>query len=185
MEDVAGEALRVDADENILAAGDLALDERDVVLAGEGLAERDRRELAVLRRQPHRAHALDELLRAAAVLDEVGDGDELQAVPLAVADEIGDARHRPVVVHDLADDAARLEAGEPCEVDGRLGLAGALENAAGPGAERLDVPALDEVLRPGRRVDRAEDRVRAVGCRDAGRDPFSCVDGIRVRRPVP
>ena len=134
------------ADENILAAGDLALDERDVVLAGEGLAERDRRELAVLRGQPYRAHTLDELLRAAAVLDEVGDGDELQAVPLAVGDEIGDAGHRPVVVHDLADHAARLEAGEPREIDGGLGLAGALEDAAGPRAERLDVAALDEVL---------------------------------------
>ena len=33
--------------------------------------------------------ALDELLVPAAVLDEVGDGDHLQAVPLAVRDEVG------------------------------------------------------------------------------------------------
>ena len=166
-------------------AVDLALDERDVVLPGQDLAEGDGSELAVLGRQPHRAHALDELLGPAAVLDEVGDGDELQAVSLAVADEIGDARHRPVVVHDLADDAAGLEAGEPGEIDGRFGLAGALEDAAGAGAERLDMAALDEVVRAGRLVDSAEDRVRAVGSRDAGRDPLPGVDGVRVRRPVP
>ena len=66
----------------------------------------------------------------APVLDQVGDGDHLQPVPLAVRDEVGHAGHRAVVVHDLADDAGRVEAGEPREVDGGLGLAGALEHAA-------------------------------------------------------
>ncbi len=111
-------------------------DERDVRLAGQLLAERDRRELAVRGRQPNRGAALDELLVAAAVLDEVGDGDHLQPVPLAVGDEVGDAGHRPVVVHDLADDAGRVEAGEAGEVDRRLGLADALEHAARPRAQR-------------------------------------------------
>ena len=41
MEDVAGQALGVNADEHVLLAVDVALDERDVVLAGEGLAEGD------------------------------------------------------------------------------------------------------------------------------------------------
>ena len=145
MEDVAGQALGVDAHEHVLGAVDLALHERDVRLAGQLLAERDGGELAVLGRQPHRRAALDELLVAAAVLDEVGDGDHLQPVPLAVRDEVGDAGHRPVVVHDLADDAGRVEPGEPREVDGGLGLADALEHAAraaraagrrGPGCTR-------------------------------------------------
>ena len=78
VEDVAGEALGVDAHEHVLLALDLAADERDVVLAGQRLAERDRRELAVRGRQPHRRHALDELLVPAPVLDQVGDGDHLQ-----------------------------------------------------------------------------------------------------------
>ena len=97
VEDVAGQALGVDADEDVLGALDVAADERDVVLAGELLAERDRRELAVRGRQPHRGRALDELLRAPPVLDQVGDGDQLDAVPLAELDEVGDARHRPVL----------------------------------------------------------------------------------------
>ena len=53
MEDVAGQALGVDADEDVLRTGDVALDERDVVLAGQRLAEGDRSELAVRRRHPH------------------------------------------------------------------------------------------------------------------------------------
>ena len=51
-------------------------------------------------------------------------------MPLAVPDQVRDAGHRPVVVHDLADDAGRREPGEAREVDRGLGLAGALEHAA-------------------------------------------------------
>ena len=166
----------MDAHEHVLGAVDVALHERDVRLAGQLLAERDRRELAVLGRQPHRRAALDELLVAAAVLDEVGDGDHLQAVPLAVRDEVGDARHRPVVVHDLADDAGRVEAGEAREVDRRLGLADALEHAAGLRAQREHVAGLHEVVRRRVGVDRDLDRVAAVGGRDAGRDALARLD---------
>src|SRR5207249_2560341 len=59
MKDVAGEAFGVDAHEHVLA--DLAHDEREVVATGERLAERDRGERAVLRRQAHGDDALDEL----------------------------------------------------------------------------------------------------------------------------
>src|SRR6185437_5562433 len=71
VEDVAREALGVDADEHVLGALDVARDEGDVHLAGQLLAEGDRRELPVARRQPDGRAALDELLVAAAVLDEV------------------------------------------------------------------------------------------------------------------
>ena len=161
VEDVAGEALGVDAHEHVLLAGDLALHERDVVLAGQRLAEGDGRELR-RRRSAGRTDviALDELLVAAPVLDQVGDRDHLQPVRGAVLDQVGHARHRPVVVHDLADDAGRDQAREPREVDRRLGLAGALEHAAAAGAQREDVARLDEVARPRGRVDRDLDRVR-------------------------
>ena len=83
MEHVAGQALGVDADEDVLRALDVALHERDVLLVGEELAIRDRLELAELGRKPHGHGALDELLAAAPVLDEIGDGDHLQLVQLA------------------------------------------------------------------------------------------------------
>ena len=91
---------------------DVAVNERDVVLAGQLLAVGDRRELAVGGRQPHRRLPLDQLLVLVPVLDQVGDRDHLQPVPLAVRDEVAQAGHRPVLVHDLADDAGR-DAGPP------------------------------------------------------------------------
>ena len=100
----------------------------------------------------------------------------------AVALEVGHARHRAVVVHDLADHAGRVQAGQPREVDRRLGLAGALEHAAGLGLEREDVAGLDEVARRRLRVDRDLDRARAVGGRDAGGDAVARLDRDGERR---
>ena len=164
------------AHEHVLAAVDLALDERDVWLAGQRLAEGDRGELAVRGREPHLRDALDELLRPASVLDQIGDRQQLDPVLLAERGQVRDAGHRPVLVHDLADDARRVQPREPSEVDGRLRLAGALEHAAGPRAKRKDVAGPDEVVRALRRVDRDLDRVRAVVRRDAGRDALARLD---------
>ena len=168
VEDVAGQALRVHADEHVLGAVDLALDHRDVVLVVDERAVADDGELAEAGRQPGRDDALDELVVAAPVGDQVGDRDHLQPVARAVALEVGDAGHRPVVVHDLADHAGRREAGEAGEVDRRLGLAGALEHAAGLGLQREHVAGLDEVARrrrPGRSRRRSCARGRRRRCR--------------------
>ena len=105
VEDVAGQALGVDADEHVLGAGDVALDHRDVVLVVEQRAVADGGELAEGGRQLRRDDALDQPLGAPPVGDQVGDRDHLQAVALAVGDQVGDPGHGPVVVHDLADHA--------------------------------------------------------------------------------
>src|SRR5262245_7738125 len=179
MEDVAGETLGVDANEYVLLAFHFAADEGDVVLAGQGLAEGDRRELAVVRGQPNGRGALDETLVAAAVLDELRDGDQAQAVALAELHEVGDAGHRPVVVHDLADDARGRQPREAGEIDGGLRLPDALEHAAGPGPQREDVSRLYQVARLRTRVDRDLDRVRAVGGRDPGGHALARLDRHR------
>ena len=64
-------------------------------------------------RQRERAGGLlhDELLVLEPVLDQIGDREDAQTVLLREADEIGHARHRSVVVHDLADHARRVEPG--------------------------------------------------------------------------
>ena len=128
-----------------------------------------------------RDDAFDELVVAAAVGDQVGDRDHLQAVPRAVLGQVRHARHRAVVVHHLADHAGRVQPGEPREVDRRLGLAGALEHAAGRGLEREHVAGLDEVARRALGVDRDLDRVRAVVRGDPGGDALARLDRDRER----
>jgi hypothetical protein len=46
------------------------------------------------------------------MLDQIGDGDHLEAVALAEVDQVGNARHCPVLLHHLADDPGGVE---PCQ----------------------------------------------------------------------
>ena len=81
-----------------------------------------------------------ELLAVAAVADEVGDRDELQAV---LGGELPRAAGRRAIVPSSlttsASTPAGLQPGEAGEVDRGLGVAGALEHAALAVAQREDV----------------------------------------------
>ena len=139
-EDVAGEALAVHPHEDVVLAGDVAAHERHVLHAVEQALEHDRGELAVAGGDARLAHSPDQLLAVAAVADEVRDRDEVQPVLLRERLELGQPRHRAVVVHDLGEHAGLLEPREPGEVDRGLGVTGALEHAALAVAQREDVP---------------------------------------------
>ena len=173
----------MDAHEHVLGAVDVALHERDVRLAGQLLAERDRRELAELGRQPHGGAALDELLVAAAVLDEVGDGDHLQPVPLAV-------RRRGRATRAIVPSSFMISQTTP---DGLSPARRARSTAASVWPMRSSTPpgfARSGKTCPGctrscaRRVgmDRDLDRVAAVGGGDAGRHAFARLDRDGERR---
>ena len=74
-----------------------------------------------------------------------------------------------------------LAPGEPSEIDRRLRVPGALEHAAGAAAQRQDVARADEVAGDGVRIGERAERSRAIGGRDARRDPVSEVDRHRER----
>ena len=78
----------------------------------------------------------------------------------------------------------RVQAGQPGEVDGRLGLAGAPQDAARLRAQREDVAGLDERVGALARVDRDLDRVRAVVRGDAGGHALARLDRDGERRAV-
>ncbi len=152
-----------------------ALDGLDVALVGEHA------EVAVLGGQNALRDAVDVALVGHAVADEVGYGDHLEGVEFAELDEVGNAGHGAVFVHDLADDAGGNEAGHAGEVDGGFGLAGADEHSAFAGAEGKDVAGAGEIVGRRIRVDRDLDGVGAVGRRDAGSHAFAGLDGLGER----
>ena len=96
---------------------------------------------------------------------------------LGEGDEVVAARHRAVVVHDLADHSRGREAGEPCQVDRGLGVAGALERAAVARDQREHMARCHDVLRAARRIDRHSDGARAVGGGNAGGHALARLDG--------
>ena len=98
-----------------------------------------------------------------AMADQVGDRDHRQAMLRCERLELGSARHIALVgTDDLTQHARRPDARETRQVDRRLGVAGAFENAAGTTAQREDVAGTDEVLRLGGESASALQRRRAV-----------------------
>ena len=191
-EDVAGEAVGVDADQDRLAGpgscvevaegkgyvgfvAGAGLDGLDVAFVGEHA------EIAVLGGENALRDAVDVALVGHAVADEVGYGDHFEGVKFAELDEVGNAGHGAVFVHDLADDAGGDEAGHAGEVDGSFGLAGADEDSAFAGAEGKDVAGTGKVVGRRVRVDGYLNRMGTVGCGDAGGDAFAGLDGLGER----
>ena len=148
VEDVAGEALRVHADENVFAAGDVAVHERDVLVLVDVVLVADDPPLAVIGGQPRLGDAMHEPLVLEPVRDELRDGDERQSVLFA---QTSRARAGCAVVPSSFkishSTPAGRKPGEPREIDRGFRVADALEHAAVAGAQREDVTAVAQVAR--------------------------------------
>ncbi len=90
---------------------------------------------------------MNEIIVAAAIGNQVRDSRDLQSVKLCKLHEVRQPCHRPVVVHDLADDAGRIKPGEPRDVDRRFRVPGPNEHAAIARYKRKHVPGRDDVCR--------------------------------------
>lgn len=121
----------------------------------------------------------DEGFTGEAVLDDLGDGAELEVVLACDVEEVGEAGHFAVVAHDLDDGGGGVQAGEAAEVDGAFGLSGANEDAAVARAEGVDVAGADEVVGAGGGVDGHLDAPGALAGGDAGGEAVArvAVDG--------
>lgn len=129
LENVASQALGVDADESGFEWVDGAFGEGEVVAGVGGNAVKMAVELAEVGGHFDRLLALDEFFRASAVFDELGDGAGLEVMLVLVGTELSDASHGSVIIHDFTDDGGLRESGEMGEVEGGLGVAGAAEHS--------------------------------------------------------
>lgn len=142
-EDVAGQTFAVDADGDGVLPVDGSLHQGEVVLAIDERAVEVEVEFAKIGGQLNDFLADDEALLAATVVNEVADRADAEVVFLCEGLQGGEAGHGAVAIHDLADDTGGLESGEASEVDGGLGMAGALEDTAGFGLKWEYVAGLD------------------------------------------
>ena len=105
----------------------------------------------------------------AAVILELLDAHEDDAELLGKGGQLGGAHHRAVLAHDLTAQAALLHAGVAQQVDGGLGVAVALQHAAGTGDEREHMAGPAEILRTRALLHDLAGSVAALGRADAGR----------------
>ena len=182
MEHVARQALRVHAHQHVFALAQVSLDQRHVGLAIEKALVGDDAELPVFGGQRRRGRAPDERLGPHPVLDQIGDRDHQQLVLPGEPRQLRHARHRAVLVHDFADDAGRIETGNPREIDRRLGLPGPHQHAAVARLEREDMAGPCQIRRPGARIDRRQDRRCPIGGGNPGARHALRFDGDDERR---
>jgi hypothetical protein len=78
-------------------------------------------------------------------------------------DELRDAGHGPIIIHDFADHAGMIESGEAREIYRSFGLTGADQHAAIAGAQRVNVSGTGQIFGMSVRIGGGEDGGGAVG----------------------
>lgn len=175
-EDVACKAFGMDAAQEVLAVADFAFDQSDVMFARQVVDVAVDLEIAVFRRHLGDGFADDVFVVAAAVVLEIVDGDEFQAVFVGDFPEVRRAHHRAVVCHDFAAQADLFESGQAHEVDRGFRVAVAGQDAAAFGDEGEVVARTAEVFGTGRFFSAFAGRQGAFDSRDARRR-VDVVDG--------
>ena len=144
-EHVAGEALGVHAAQHVAPVAQIALHQGHVLFARDVVHEAVRLERAVLAGQLHASLLVHVVVMRAAPVLQLFDGDDDQVVLARKLEQLARAHHGAVLAHDLAAQAALLHAGMAHEVDGGLGVAVALEHAAGLCHQREHMAGAAEV----------------------------------------
>ncbi len=167
-EDIAGEALGVDPDQDRFFRVDLAHDQGHVLLAVDRVAVGVDPKISELGGQFGSGHVLDEFLGLHSVGDEIGDGGQTQTVLSGEGHQPRQPGHLPVVIHDLAEHGGRGETRHPRHVDSGFGVTGAFENPAAARAQGEHVAGPPEIPGTGGRVSQDANGLGAIVRGNAG-----------------
>ena len=162
-------------------AGKLATNQRDVQLVVRVARIRDHAEISMPRGQNRFRNAPNVALVLHAVADQVGDGQQLHSVQAAKFQQLRRARHGAVIVHDFADHAGMIEAGDPRQIHGCFGLSRAHEHAAVPRAQCVHVPGPRQIFGTRVRIRGGQNRGGAVGRARSRGGSAPGVDGLAKR----
>jgi hypothetical protein len=157
----------MDAHEHRLFPVNVAHDHRQMNFAVDDVLEGDGAKASIDCWQISLGCAAHQSLLADAIAHEVSDRDNLQIVLARKLFQLGQARHRPVRVHNLADDASGIKARDARHVNARFRLSGADEHATLFRAQGEDVAGSRQILWARLRVNRRQNGRRAVRGRDA------------------
>ena len=146
-EDVARQAFAVHAHERRFGFRDLPFHEREMMGVIDRRAIHVQIEIAVIGRQFHHLLAHDQFLLQTAMGDQALDRADPQLVFFLELHQLRQTRHRSVVVQDFAEHTGRLQARQPRQIDCRLRMTGAPQNAAFLRAQRENVTRLHKILR--------------------------------------
>ena len=156
--------------------GQFAMHQRQVSRAARLVAEGDQAEVAMRRAQRPLGHLLDQGFILVAIMDQVGNRADFQIVFAGEFEQIGQARHAAVILHDLADDRGRRQAGQRGQVAAGFGMACAHQHAALLRFQRKNMARLHDIKRLCRLGHGDLDRLGAVGGGNTGGDALGRLD---------
>ena len=133
-EHVAGDILSMHAHEDRIVRADLAHYHRQMHVAIDRVLKSDGTKSSINSRQISFDRATYENFLADAIVNQIGDGDDLQAMHDREVAQLRQPRHRAVFVHDFADDAGGIKPGNARNVHRRFRLTGTNQHPALPGA---------------------------------------------------
>src|SRR5438094_5698619 len=151
--DVTCQAVSLDPHQDIFTVFDISSNKSDVGLLIENAFEDDHAEVAMGRGKRRLTGFPDESLRAQPVPNEIGDSDNFQLVERGKLEQVRNACHSSVFLHDLANDSSSRQTCRSSEVHGSLCLACAHKHPTIPRSERKDVTRPSQVAWPGFGID--------------------------------
>src|SRR5688572_11604186 len=186
VEDVAREALRVHPHQHALTIGQVAVDQRHMLVVVDVVAIPDDLPRTMLRRQSRLSDAMHQTFVLQPVRHELRDRDERQAMVFRELLQLRSTRGGAVVIQDLTDHAGWVESRQARQVDRRLRMPDALEHTALARAQGEDMATVTEVAGHRGRVYRDADRGRAILSADTGADAEARrrIDAHRVCRAI-
>jgi hypothetical protein len=143
----------------------------DVVMKGHDA------EVAKFRRHQAFTDTLDRGFMLGTVADEIGDGANLESMPVGELLQFRQARHGAVFIHNLANDARGFQSRHAREIHAGLGVSGARQHTAALRHQWKDMPRLYDIARYGIAFDCRLDGACAVGSGNAGGNALRRFDG--------
>ena len=177
-EHIAGQTFTVDTGQHGILAGNIAHRQRQMHLIVHFRLVEMQFEIAVIRRQIDRFHALDKLFRLSAVCNDISNGAKFQTEFLFEDHQVIHTRHIAVIFRDLADHPGRSQPRQTGKVNRRFRVTGPLKDTARTGSNGEDVPGDAEVTAACSRIEKRLDRVTAVKGADPG-GSGECIDTVR------
>ena len=123
--------------------------------------------------------AFDQMIVTHAIFDEIADRPDLHVMLTRETDQVVEAGHGPVLVHDLADHSRGIEPRETRDIDRSLGMARADQHAAVARRQREDMARSNDVVGTLRRIDRDGDGARPIRGADTSGNAFLGLDRSR------
>ena len=111
------------------------------------------------------------------MLNQIGDGADLQTMMRRKRYQVRQTRHLAVVFQNLADHRCRHQAREARQIAARFGVTGTHQHAAFLRAQRKDMSRLHQIALARVRTHRRAHRGGAIGRRNAGGHTFGGLDG--------